>query len=115
MAPTSRPQTIEPDALDAALRQAERLREFVTDAAGTEQRVGHSVFSDLQAIDDMVSDLERVQRRLEEAPERPLSPQHAAAVAKTLGRLERWEDAMEKGDVRAGEFLWLEAGPPHSG
>jgi hypothetical protein len=95
------------------LVQAERLREFVADAAGTEHGAGHGVFGDLQAIDDMASDLERVEGRLEGKPDRPLSPQRAAAVAKTLARLELWTNAMEAGEVRAGEFILLEASPPN--
>ena len=61
---------------------------------------------------DMVSDLERVRGRLDAAPDRPLTPERAAEVSKTLARLDRWTGAMQAGEVRAGELLWLEHGPP---
>lgn len=96
------------NAIARGLEQAERLREFVTDAAGTEHGAGHGVFGDLAAIDDMVSDLERVRDRLKREPDRPLLSDRAEAVATSLARLDLWTDAVARGTARAGELQRLE-------
>ena len=86
------------------LEQAERVRAFVADAAGTESGPRYSVYGDLAAIDDMVSDLERVRDRLLREPGFVLSPERAEAVAAMLARLAAWNTAMEAGVLRAGEL-----------
>lgn len=97
------------EAIKRGLAQADRLREFVTDEAGTEHGAGHAVFGDLMAIDDMVSDLERVRDRMVREPNRLLSPERAKSVAASLQRLELWTGAVSRGTVHPGQLQWLES------
>jgi len=92
------------------LEQADRVRAFVADAAGTESGPSYSVYGDLAAIDDMVSDLERVRERLLRETGFVLSSERAQAVAAMLVRLDVWNRAMEAGTLRAGE-LQVDATP----
>ena len=101
-------QETEPSALaeriGLGLEQADRVRAFVADAAGSESGPRYSVYGDLAAIDDMVSDLERVREWLLQETGRVLSPERAEAVAAMLIRLDGWNTAMEAGLLRAGEL-----------
>jgi len=95
-------------AIARGLAQAAVLREFVCDAAGAHGGAGMAVFGDLAAIDDMVSDLERVQAWLAQDPSRTLSDGRARAIAATLARIELWSGAVAAGTVRAGGLQRLE-------
>jgi len=86
------------------LEQADRVRAFVADAAGTESGPSYSVYGDLAVIDDMVSDLERVRERLLRETEFVLSFERSQAVAAMLVRLDAWNRAMEAGMLRAGDL-----------
>ena len=86
------------------LEQADRVRAFVADAAGTESGPRYSVYGDLAAIDDMVSDLERVRERLLREKGFVPSPERVQAVTAMLVRLDAWNTAMEAGKLRAGEL-----------
>ena len=100
--------SVDIEAITQGLCQADRLREFVTDEAGTEHGAGHAVFGDLMAIDDMVSDLERVRDGMAREPHRPLSPERAKSVAASLQRLRRWTDAVSRGTARPGQLQQLD-------
>lgn len=89
-------------AIARGLAQAATLREFVADAAGAHGGAGMAVFGDLAAIDDMVSDLERVRTWLAQDPSRALSDGRARSIAATLARLDLWSGAVAAGTVRAG-------------
>ncbi len=108
MAQSATQITIHIEAIARGLAQAGRLREFVSDEAGTEHGAGHAVFGDLMAIDDMVSDLERVHDRMVREPNRLLSPERAESVAASLQRLELWTDAVSQGTARPGQLQRLE-------
>ena len=108
MARTGEQLTLDVGAIIRGLEQADRLREFVTDEAGTEHGAGHAVFGDLMMIDDMVSDLERVRDRLAREPDRPLSRERVEAVAASLRRLELWTDAVTRGTARPGHLQRLD-------
>lgn len=104
MSDTEMEQSALADRIGMGLDHAERVRAFVADAAGTEGGPRYSVYGDLAAIDDMVSDLERVRDRLLREPGFALSAGRAEAVAAMLARLQAWNTAMEAGTLRAGEL-----------
>jgi hypothetical protein len=94
-------------AIGLGLERANKLREFITDSAGPDGGAELAVFSDLAAIDDMISELMRTQSWLEQNLTTALSPVRAESVATILTQLENWTTAVEAGKVRPGELQRL--------
>ena len=86
------------------LAQADRLREFIADAAGPHGGAEFSVFGDLAVIDDMISDLNRVKKTLSHDAHVTFSNARVRSLKKTFSRLDAWIEALDGGRLRPGGF-----------